>query len=92
MSLDVVELLSDLVRIPSVNPMGQPVQGEEYFEYAMTDHLEKLFGAWAGPVSGNRSSRCDATSSPGWMGDRDRSPAAHSSSSKPIKILFRSTG
>jgi acetylornithine deacetylase/succinyl-diaminopimelate desuccinylase-like protein len=43
MSLDVVNILSDLVRIPSVNPMGRPVSGDIYYEHRMTAHLEALF-------------------------------------------------
>lgn len=43
MTLDVVETLRDLVRIPSVNPMGRDVSGPEYFEYAVTDYLQHLF-------------------------------------------------
>ncbi len=44
MSLDVVDLLCDLVRIPSVNPMGRAVSGSEYYEHAVTNYLEGLFG------------------------------------------------
>jgi acetylornithine deacetylase/succinyl-diaminopimelate desuccinylase-like protein len=43
MNLDVVQVLSDLVRIPSVNPMGRPVTGEIYYEHRVTGHLEALF-------------------------------------------------
>lgn len=43
MPLDVVSLLRDLVRIPSVNPMGKTVSGPEYFEYAVTEYLQTLF-------------------------------------------------
>jgi acetylornithine deacetylase len=43
MALDVVNILSELVRIPSVNPMGRPVSGDIYFEHRMTAHLEALF-------------------------------------------------
>jgi acetylornithine deacetylase/succinyl-diaminopimelate desuccinylase family protein len=43
MPLQVVETLCDLVRLPSVNPMGRAVSGAEYFEYQMTEYLEKLF-------------------------------------------------
>ena len=43
MPLNVVDTLCELVSIPSVNPMGRDVTGEEFFEYAMTDHLERLF-------------------------------------------------
>ena len=43
MPLDVVETLCDLVRLPSVNPMGRDVSGDEYFEYQVTDYLQRLF-------------------------------------------------
>lgn len=42
MPLDVVETLAQLVRIPSLNPMGQEVEGPEYFEHAVTAYLEQL--------------------------------------------------
>lgn len=35
----VVRLLADLVRIPSVNPMGRAVQGPAFTEAAVADHL-----------------------------------------------------
>lgn len=38
---DVVELLSELVAAPSVNPMGRPASGSPYFESRMTAVLEK---------------------------------------------------
>ena len=43
MNSPVVDLLCDLVRIPSVNPMGRPWEGDEFLEGAVTDHLESLF-------------------------------------------------
>jgi len=43
MSLDLTRTLSELVALPSVNPMGKPVRGPEYFEYRVTDYLEGLF-------------------------------------------------
>ena len=43
MNLDVVQVLSDLVRIPSVNPMGRPASGDIYYEHRVTGHLEALF-------------------------------------------------
>jgi acetylornithine deacetylase len=43
MPLDVVETLADLVRIPSVNPMGRNVAGEIYYEHRVTAYLESLF-------------------------------------------------
>jgi acetylornithine deacetylase len=36
---DVVELLAELVRIPSVNPMGRPVAGPEFLEARLSDFL-----------------------------------------------------
>jgi acetylornithine deacetylase/succinyl-diaminopimelate desuccinylase-like protein len=43
MTLDLVKTLSDLVALPSVNPMGRVVSGPEYLEYRVTDYLEQLF-------------------------------------------------
>ncbi len=43
MPLDLFGTLRDLVSTPSVNPMGRPVSGPEYFEYRLTDYLEQLF-------------------------------------------------
>jgi acetylornithine deacetylase len=43
MPLDLIKTLSDLVAIPSVNPMGRPVSGPEYFEHRVTEYLEQLF-------------------------------------------------
>jgi acetylornithine deacetylase/succinyl-diaminopimelate desuccinylase-like protein len=42
---DVIRLLSDLVAIPSVNPMGRPVAGPEFLETRLSDYLEAWFGA-----------------------------------------------
>lgn len=43
MQLDVVETLCELVRIPSVNPMGRDVSGDEFYEHRMTERLEAFF-------------------------------------------------
>ena len=43
MSLDLVQTLSDLVAIPSVNPMGRPLDGPEFYEERVTDYLQRLF-------------------------------------------------
>jgi acetylornithine deacetylase/succinyl-diaminopimelate desuccinylase-like protein len=43
MPLELAQTLSELVALPSVNPMGKPVSGPEYFEYRVTDYLESLF-------------------------------------------------
>jgi acetylornithine deacetylase len=36
-------LLRDLVALPSVNPMGRPLQGPDIFEARVTDYLETFF-------------------------------------------------
>jgi acetylornithine deacetylase len=41
--VDVVETLQQLIRIPSVNPMGRDGTGTPYLESALTDHLEHFF-------------------------------------------------
>src|SRR5262245_36228374 len=43
MGLDIVQLLSDLIAIPSVNPMGRPASGPEFFEHRVTDYLGSFF-------------------------------------------------
>jgi acetylornithine deacetylase/succinyl-diaminopimelate desuccinylase family protein len=43
MPLDPVDTLRELVRIPSVNPMGRAVDGPEFFEHRVTDYLQALF-------------------------------------------------
>ncbi len=42
-SSDLIQTLSDLVALPSVNPMGRPADGPEFFEYRVTDYLENFF-------------------------------------------------
>jgi acetylornithine deacetylase/succinyl-diaminopimelate desuccinylase family protein len=39
----VTRLLSDLVSIPSVNPMGRPLSGHGLYEAGMSDYLERFF-------------------------------------------------
>jgi len=50
MSLDVVQVLRELVQIPSVNPMGRAVSGDIYYEHRVTAHLEALFRSLGWPV------------------------------------------
>ncbi len=40
---DPTRLLRDLVALPSVNPMGRPAQGPEFFEHRVTAYLEDFF-------------------------------------------------
>src|SRR5262245_19580430 len=42
-------LLPDLVRIPSVNPMGRTVTGELFYDHRATDYLERCFQELAVP-------------------------------------------
>ncbi len=41
--MDPIPLLKDLVAIPSVNPMGRDLAGEEYLETKLSDYLEAYF-------------------------------------------------
>lgn len=43
MPLDLTQTLCELVALPSVNPMGKPADGPEFFEYRVTEYLEALF-------------------------------------------------
>ena len=59
MSLEIVTTLRDLVATPSVNPMGRSVSGPEYYEYRLTDYLERLFArleipTWRQPIAEKR--------------------------------------
>jgi len=64
-----VPLLADLVRRPSVNPMGRDVSGPEYLEGRVTDflvqHFTELGLPWArqpvAPGRDNVFARIDAT-------------------------------
>jgi acetylornithine deacetylase len=40
---ETTRLLRDLVSLPSVNPMGRPLQGPDLFEHRVTDYLEDFF-------------------------------------------------
>ncbi len=50
MPLDLVATLSDLVAIPSVNPMGRNVAGPAFFEHRVTEYLEQLFRRFQIPI------------------------------------------
>ena len=41
--LETTRLLRDLVALPSVNPMGRPLQGPNIFEHKVTAYLEAFF-------------------------------------------------
>jgi acetylornithine deacetylase/succinyl-diaminopimelate desuccinylase family protein len=40
---ETTRILSDLVRLPSINPMGRALQGEEFYEHRVTAYLEDFF-------------------------------------------------
>jgi acetylornithine deacetylase len=40
---DTTRLLRDLVGLPSVNPMGRPLQGPDFYEHRVTAYLEDFF-------------------------------------------------
>ncbi|HEX3726913.1 MAG TPA: M20 family metallopeptidase [Pirellulales bacterium] len=44
MTSELVQMLSELVALPSVNPMGRAPSGPEYLEDRVTDYLEAFFG------------------------------------------------
>jgi acetylornithine deacetylase len=46
---DVIALTQQLIRIPSVNPMGQEVRGEPYLEGRLTDFLQQWASARGWP-------------------------------------------
>lgn len=42
--MDATSILRDLIALPSVNPMGRPVSGPEFFEGRVTEYLREFFG------------------------------------------------
>jgi acetylornithine deacetylase len=47
--LETTRLLRDLVALPSINPMGRPLQGPNIFEHKVTAYLEDFFGSLGVP-------------------------------------------
>jgi acetylornithine deacetylase len=41
--LETTRLLGDLVRLPSINPMGRDLRGPEIFEHQLTNYLDNFF-------------------------------------------------
>jgi acetylornithine deacetylase len=64
---ETTRLLRDLVALPSVNPMGRPMQGPEIYEHRVTAYLEEFFRGLgvpserqqAAPLRDNIVARCD---------------------------------
>jgi acetylornithine deacetylase len=64
---DTTRLLADLVALPSVNPMGRPLQGPEVYEHRVTAYLENFFRGLGvpyerqtvAPLRDNIVARCD---------------------------------
>jgi acetylornithine deacetylase len=84
---EITATLADLVRRPSVNPMGRDVSGPEYLEGRVTDYLAQRFAAaglpWVrqpvAPGRDNVIARLDATEPGGpvilWDAHQDTVPA-----------------
>ena len=43
MPLSIQQTLAELVAIPSINPMGRPLEGDQFLEHKVTEYLERLF-------------------------------------------------
>jgi acetylornithine deacetylase/succinyl-diaminopimelate desuccinylase-like protein len=68
--LETTRLLRDLVALPSVNPMGRPLQGPDIYEYRVTAYLEDFFRALGvayerQPIAPQRENIVAWTDSPG---------------------------
>src|SRR5260370_11285178 len=46
---ETTRLLRDLVALPSINPMGRPLQGPEIYEHQVTAYLENFFRTLGAP-------------------------------------------
>ena len=80
---DVTRLLSELVAIPSVNPMGRALAGQEFLETRLTDYLEAWFrdlgvACRRQPVSPGRDNLLAWYEAPGAAADDPlRRPSGH---------------
>lgn len=82
-SLSAVDLLAQLIRIPSVNPMGGPANCEHCFEHRLSDWLEDYFRQLGIPCE-----RLVVVPSDGQRPARDNIVARYdSSSSAPLVLL-----
>jgi acetylornithine deacetylase len=69
---ETTRLLRDLVAIPSINPMGRPLQGPEIYEHRVTAYLEDYFRGLgvpyerqtAAPLRDNIVARCEVPGAP----------------------------
>jgi acetylornithine deacetylase len=50
MMTETTRLLRDLVALPSINPMGRALHGDEIFEHQVTAYLENFFRALGVPI------------------------------------------
>ena len=71
---DLARLLSALVAIPSVNPMGRGLSGPEFFESKLTDYLEEWLGVLGVRVE-RQHRRPGSRQSPGLVRPPRRSPS-----------------
>jgi acetylornithine deacetylase len=70
--LETTRLLRDLVSLPSVNPMGRPLQGPEIYEHQVTAYLENFFRSLGvpcerqpvAPLRANVVALCDLPGAP----------------------------
>ncbi len=74
MSLDVVQIVCELVSRPSVNPMGRAFSGPTYLEYQVTEYLENLFRQWKVPWRRQRLEPQRDNILARWDGDRPDRP------------------
>ena len=47
---ETTSLLRDLVRLPSVNPMGRALQGADLYEHRVSAYLEEFFHGFVATV------------------------------------------
>ena len=61
---ETTRLLRDLVAIPSINPMGRPLEGPEFYEHRVTAYLEEFFRDLGVPYERQTCAPCARTSLP----------------------------
>src|SRR6202162_6463233 len=69
---ETTRLLKDLVSLPSINPMGRPLEGPGIYEHQVTAYLEDFFRGLGvpyerqavAPLRGNIIARCPGDGAP----------------------------
>jgi succinyl-diaminopimelate desuccinylase len=81
--MDPIQLLKDLIALPSVNPMGRAISGPEFFEGRVTEYLLDFFKRLGVPVQ-----QIDVVPASGSGASRANVIARFDNPGSPVTVLF----